>query len=69
MTEKVKEKNTATAAVSLSDPSTGKTLPLPLISGTMGPQVIDVRKLYSETGYFTYDPGFTSTASCESAIT
>ncbi len=69
MTEKVKEKNTATAAVSLSDPSTGKTLPLPLISGTMGPQVIDVRKLYSETGYFTYDPGFTSTASCDSAIT
>lgn len=69
MTEKVKEKNTVAAAVSLSDPSTGKTLPLPLISGTMGPQVIDVRKLYSETGYFTYDPGFTSTASCDSAIT
>ena len=31
---------------------------LPLIGGTIGPQVIDVRKLYGETGYFTYDPGF-----------
>jgi len=69
MTEKVKSKATAAAAVSLSDPSTGKTISLPLISGTMGPQVIDVRKLYSETGYFTYDPGFTSTGSCDSAIT
>ena len=42
---------------------------LPLIGGTIGPKVIDVRKLYGETGYFTYDPGFTATASCESKIT
>ena len=48
----------------------GETLmSLPLLSGTVGPQVVDVRKLYSTTGLFTYDPGFTSTAACESAIT
>jgi citrate synthase len=38
-------------------------------SGTIGPDVIDISKLYADTGMFTYDPGFTSTASCESAIT
>ncbi|MGE0722772.1 MAG: citrate synthase [Alphaproteobacteria bacterium] len=40
-----------------------------MMEGTVGPQVIDVRKLYAATGMFTYDPGFTSTASCESRIT
>src|ERR1041385_4992824 len=40
-----------------------------IVEGTVGPEVFDIRKLYSETGMFTYDPGFTSTASCESAIT
>lgn len=40
-----------------------------ILDGSVGPQVIDVRKLYANTGMFTYDPGFTSTASCESAIT
>ena len=44
-------------------------LSLPLIQGTMGPDVIDIRRFYNETGLFTYDPGFTSTASCESKIT
>jgi citrate synthase len=39
------------------------------MGGSIGPKVIDVRKLYAETGHFTYDPGFTSTASCESKIT
>ncbi|HXW39900.1 MAG TPA: citrate/2-methylcitrate synthase, partial [Xanthobacteraceae bacterium] len=42
---------------------------LPLHKGTIGPQVIDVGKLYAETGMFTYDPGFTSTGSCDSKIT
>jgi citrate synthase len=42
---------------------------LPIRSGTLGPEVIEIGTLYSETGYFTYDPGFTSTASCESKIT
>src|ERR1044072_4389912 len=40
-----------------------------LLAGTVGPDVIDIRKLYAETGAFTYDPGFTSTASCQSQIT
>ncbi len=41
----------------------------PVLEGTIGPDVIDIRKLYAETGHFTYDPGFTSTASCRSRIT
>lgn len=44
-------------------------LTLPKLSGTMGPDVLDVQKLYKDTGYFTYDPGFMSTGSCASAIT
>ena len=42
---------------------------LPLIDGSIGPSVIDVSKLYGDSNYFTYDPGFTSTASCKSSIT
>jgi citrate synthase len=42
---------------------------LPVLSGTIGPDVLDVQMLYKETGMFTYDPGFTSTASCRSTIT
>src|SRR6478735_8025776 len=41
----------------------------PVLDGSVGPEVVDIRKLYAETGMFTYDPGFTSTASCKSAIT
>ena len=37
----------------------------PVLGGSVGPEVIDIRKLYAQTGRFTYDPGFTSTASCE----
>lgn len=44
-------------------------LELPVIKGTLGPDVIDIRKLYGATDKFTFDPGFTSTASCESKIT
>ncbi|XBQ15628.1 MAG: citrate synthase [Oceanicaulis sp.] len=47
----------------------GQTIDLPVLSGTIGPDVIDIRTLYKKTGMFTYDPGFTSTASCESQIT
>ncbi|MDJ0276161.1 citrate synthase [Sphingomonas sp. 2R-10] len=47
----------------------GKDVDLPVRSGTIGPDVIDIRKLYAQTGAFTYDPGFTSTASCDSALT
>ena len=46
-----------------------KVIELPVIQSSMGPDVIDVRELYKETGYFTYDPGFLSTGSCESKIT
>jgi citrate synthase len=47
----------------------GKTTDLPVFSGTHGPKVVDFRKFYAETDLFTFDPGFTSTASCESKIT
>ncbi|MDX2289525.1 MAG: citrate synthase [Hyphomicrobiaceae bacterium] len=47
----------------------GKSTELPVRSGTVGPDVIDVGKLYKDTGCFTYDPGFTSTANCSSRIT
>ena len=46
-----------------------KTVELPILTGTTGPDVVDIRKLYGETDVFTFDPGFTSTASCESKIT
>jgi citrate synthase len=47
----------------------GKKIEMPVFSGSTGPDVIDIRKLYAGTNAFTYDPGFTSTASCESQIT
>ncbi len=50
--------------------STGdKVVDLPTLEGSVGPSVLDIRKMYAQTGQFTYDPGFTSTASCESALT
>ena len=54
------------ATLSYSD---GKIVVLPVYGGTHGPDVIDIRKLYAQTGMFTYDPGFLSTASCNSTIT
>ena len=60
-----KQKNSFT----LFNNETGKSYDLPVIKGTDGPDVLDIRKLYQETGMFTYDPGFTSTASCDSSIT
>ncbi|HUL05675.1 MAG TPA: citrate synthase [Candidatus Acidoferrum sp.] len=55
--------------VTVTDNTTGNSFDLPIMDGTMGPRVIDVRKLYTDHGFFTYDPGFTSTGSCESTIT
>jgi len=55
------------ATLSFSDGS--PSLDLPIYKGTIGPDVIDIRKLYGATGKFTYDPGFMSTASCNSSIT
>ena len=55
--------------LTLIDNRTGQNWDFPILSGSLGPDVIDVRRLYAETGMFTFDPGYTSTASCESAIT
>jgi citrate synthase len=63
--DEVKQRH-ETAKLTLPD---GKVVELPIISSTLGPKVIDVGDLYNETGMFTYDPGFMSTASCNSAIT
>ena len=57
------ESSTATLTVN------GQEHELPMYSPSAGPDVIDIRKLYAQTGLFTYDPGFTSTASCDSTIT
>ncbi len=62
---KPKSENSA----SIHDPIKGKTYNLPVYHGTLGPSVFDVRKFYAESGHFTYDPSFSSTASCESKIT
>ena len=55
--------------VKVIDNVSGKESSFPILTGTEGPPVIDIRKLYAETGYFTYDPGFIATGSCESKIT
>ena len=57
--------NKATLSFSNGSPS----IEMPVYSGSIGPDVIDIRKLYGQTGMFTYDPGFLSTASCQSDIT
>jgi len=56
-------------SVTITDNSTGKTIEVPLRRGAHGPAVMDVSGLYKNLGIFTYDPGFLSTASCESDIT
>jgi len=61
------EKNSGT--FTLINDKTGEKYTLPVIDGTTGPSVIDVRTLYGETDHFTFDPGYTSTGSCESALT
>ena len=59
----------AANTVTLTDNRSGQSWELPVLGGSEGPDVIDVRRLYADTGMFTYDPGFTSTGSCESKIT
>ena len=67
--------NTPTSAsgrnetVSLVDHRRDRSYELPVRRGTMGPELIDIQKLYGETGFFTYDPGYTSTGSCASGLT
>jgi citrate synthase len=63
MESSMKPKDAATLTVA------GRSIEMPVYGGSVGPDVIDIRKVYAQTGMFTYDPGFTSTASCESKIT
>ncbi len=53
----------------LTNDETGESCKLPIKTGTHGPSVIDIRKLYAETGHFTFDPSFTATGSCKSRLT
>ncbi|MBT3557949.1 MAG: citrate (Si)-synthase [Rhodospirillales bacterium] len=64
-----KDKAANDSGFTLTDNRSGNTYDLGVMNGTTGPDVIDVRTLYAETNCFTYDPGFTSTGSCESKIT
>ena len=59
----------AARTVTITLDGTNKKTTIPLMAGTAGADVFDIRKLYNETGFFTYDPGYMSTASCESKIT
>ncbi len=65
MLEKAASMSDSTGSFSIGD----TTVKMPVKTGTIGPSVVDIGKLYAGTGMFTYDPGFTSTASCESQIT
>ncbi len=59
----------AAGAITVTMEGTNKSVSLPLLGGTLGPKVADIRKLYGELGIFTFDPGYGATASCESTIT
>jgi citrate synthase len=60
---------TAKPGITLTLDGTNRSSTLPLLTGTMGPQVLDIRKLYNDLGVFTFDPGYGATASCDSKIT
>jgi citrate synthase len=70
-TIKPKKRLAPVASVTITDGKSNSPKPVEfgILDGTMGPSVIDVSKLYPKTGYFTYDPGFMATASCQSKIT
>ena len=55
--------------VTITDNTTGKSFVLPVSEGPIGPDVIDIRRLYAETGMFTFDPGYGATGSCVSGLT
>ncbi len=59
----------ATGSITVTLEGSNKSTTLPLLGGTLGPQVADIRKLYGDLGIFTFDPGYGATASCESTIT
>ena len=59
----------ASGTMTLTDDRTGQSYPLEVREGTLGPRVIDIQSLYRQSGHFTFDPGYTSTGSCASALT
>ena len=59
----------AKRSVTITLDGSNKSTSLPLLSGSIGPDVFDIRKLYGDLGVFTYDPGYGATASCDSKIT
>ncbi len=63
------DRTSSSDTFTVTDNANGKSLDLPVLHGSVGPRVVDIRKFYGETGCFTYDPGFTSTGSCASKIT
>ena len=69
MTTSTAAKTAPAETVTLTDNVTGKSAEFPLMTPTEGPKCIDIRTLYAKTGYFTFDPGYTSTGSTESTIT
>jgi len=60
---------TAKPTITVTIDGTNKSMQLPLLTGTLGPPVADIRKLNGELGIFTFDPGYGMTASCDSKIT
>jgi citrate synthase len=69
ITNKAGKKSGKKATFTVTDNTTGKSVDFPVLEGSVGPRVVDIRKLYSDMDVFTYDPGYTSTGSCESKIT
>jgi len=69
MSNAAENQNTNEVTMNVQDGDKTITITLPVMHASMGPSVVDVRRLYADHGVFTYDPGFTSTASCESKIT
>jgi len=67
--DEMKQKDVIEHTFTLTNNDTGESWELPVLEGSVGPRVIDVRGLYANTGHFTYDPGYTSTGSCQSGIT
>ena len=65
----MKSDTSAKNTVTLTDNRTGQSIELPVLEGTVGPSVVDIRSIYSETGLFTFDPGFGMTGSCKSGLT
>ncbi len=63
------DKSATQDTFTLKDDQSGKEIKLPVLEGTVGPRVVDVRKFYDQTDMFTFDPSYTSTASCKSRIT